>query len=105
MPKPRTTRYCDACDDVHANVDECPFRVLDVDVVVDRNITEAWLDVVPVDRYGDPGRQFPICDEPSPTGRMLCILPRTDLYHHHGQHLGLDRHGNFRGWTDRRTPT
>lgn len=63
---------------------------------------EAMADLLPIDRYGDPDRIVPACDEPSPTGVMLCFLPRTTYRHSMGQHLGLDRHDNYRGWKDKR---
>jgi hypothetical protein len=45
----------------------------------------------------------PACNQPSPGGKMLCILEDSHgLPHHHGQHLGVDHAGNFRGWRDRR---
>lgn len=67
---------------------------------------QAWLELAPVDRYGDPYRVIPICDIPSPTNVMLCILPESgDLQHHFEQHLGIDKHGNFRGWADKRSRT
>lgn len=45
----------------------------------------------------------PACAQPSPGGKMLCLLPDSrGLPHHFGQHLGLDRSGTFRGWHDRR---
>lgn len=64
---------------------------------------EAWVNLTSVD-VDWPGQVILACGEPSPGGKMLCDLPRTDLWHHMGQHLGQDRHGNFRGWRDRRAP-
>lgn len=63
----------------------------------------SWVDMVPPHTIGPSYPADPMCDEPSPTGVMLCILPTSrGLPHYFQQHLGLDRHGNFRGWPDTR---
>jgi hypothetical protein len=63
----------------------------------------AWIDLC-TPYTGEPvNPRPPACDMVSPGGRMLCLLPYSyGLAHHHGQHLGLDRNGCFRGWADKR---
>lgn len=68
----------------------------------EQRVHEAWVDLVRV-RPDYPLEVVPACGEPSPSGAMLCDLPRTKVGHFMGQHLGVDRNGNFRGWPDKRT--
>lgn len=63
----------------------------------------SWVDMVPPTSWGPFEPTAPTCNEPSPSNAMLCILPTSgDLPHYFQQHLGTDRHGNFRGWPDKR---
>lgn len=63
---------------------------------------KAWVDLIPVRSQHDLDYAPLACGEPSPSGAMLCDLPATEVGHYFGQHLGTDRHGNFRGWPDKR---
>jgi hypothetical protein len=63
----------------------------------------SWIDLVAPYTSDVETTRPPACEMPSPSGAMLCDLPKTQIGHHFGQHLGIDRWGNLRGWPDKRS--